>query len=213
MTPPTCGRIVTVEYGITWPTGGGLTSTGTLVSTAGATNTGAPAPSAPFFTPPEQPLTNIVATTASAGIRVEFFMPFSMCKIDFAAAVARGLERSGKFSQKFRVLLLKMRIGNRPAHDKPRQLGERHRKHRQRPHRDQKVARFKFAGQIAERLLLADAAQCPCRQRPPAVPVNQLVVRLLQRLPFQQANPVRVLARELEPKWQALRRVARQALG
>src|ERR1017187_7491713 len=174
MTPPTCGRIVTVEYGITWPTGGGLISTGTLVSTACATSTGAPAPPAPFFAPPEQPLTNITATTASAGIRVEFFMPFSMCKIDFAAAVARGLERGGKFSQKFRVLLLKMRIGNRPAHDQPRQLGERHRKHRQRPHRQQKMARLKCTGQIAERLLFANAVQCPGRQRPPVFFVNDL---------------------------------------
>src|ERR1035438_188617 len=154
MTPPTCGRIVTVEYGSTWPTGGGLISTGTLVSTACATSTGAPAPPAPFFAPPEQPLTNIVATTASAGIRVEFFMPFSLFEIGFVRAGGGGLESGGEFPQKFRVLLLKMRIGNRPARDEPRQLRERHRKHRQRPHCEQKVARFKFAGQKAERLLL-----------------------------------------------------------
>src|SRR5208283_3710000 len=113
MTPPTCGRIVTVEYGITWPTGGGLISTGTLVMTAGGTSTGAPVPPAPFFAPPEQPLTSIVAATASTGIRVEFFMPFSIFEIGFVAAAAGGLERGGEFFQKLRVLLLKMRIGKR----------------------------------------------------------------------------------------------------
>src|SRR5450756_536289 len=104
--PPTCGRIVTVEYGITWPTGGGSISTGTLVSTACATSTGAPAPPAPFFASPEQPLTNIVATTASVGIRVELFMPFSIFEIGFVAAAAGRVERGGKFPQKFRMLLL-----------------------------------------------------------------------------------------------------------
>ena len=43
MMPPICEWIVTVEIGVTWPTGGGSICTGTLVVTACATSTGASA--------------------------------------------------------------------------------------------------------------------------------------------------------------------------
>ena len=42
MMPPICEWMVTVEIGVTWPTGGGSICTGTLVSNACATSTGTP---------------------------------------------------------------------------------------------------------------------------------------------------------------------------
>ena len=75
------------------------------------------------------------------------------------------------------------------------------------------MARVEFGGDLAARLRLPDALQAACRRRPPVSFVNQPFVGLLQRLPFQQADPICVLARELEPERQALRRVARQGFS
>ena len=71
--PPTCGRTVTVEYAITWPTGGGSICTGTLVVNARATSTGVLPPRRGCLAPPEQPPASIAAASAKGWMGKGFF--------------------------------------------------------------------------------------------------------------------------------------------
>ena len=71
MVPPICERIVTVEYGITWPTGAGSICTGRLVVNASAVTTGAGPPLGATLR--EHPLASHNAAKI-AGIKNDFFM-------------------------------------------------------------------------------------------------------------------------------------------
>src|ERR1700690_895212 len=126
--PPIWGRIVTVEYGMTWPTGGGSICTVRLVSTAGATSTGTPAPG-PGLALREQPWLSMAATSARAEIKAEFFMPDSVGEFDVDALAGGGLERGGELFQELRIRFLKTRLKNRLARDEFRQLWKDRGKH------------------------------------------------------------------------------------
>ena len=72
------------------------------------------------------------------------------------------------------------------------------------------MARIEFGGNLAARLALADAFQPARHRRMPGLFINQLFGITLQRLPFQQADPVAVLAGGLEPEREAFGGIARQ---
>jgi len=74
------------------------------------------------------------------------------------------------------------------------------------------MARLKFTGQIAIRLLFADAAQRPDRQRRRLFSSMTFCPRPAAP-PIPAAGPSLCPARELEPERKAFRRVARQAFG
>src|SRR5271170_748153 len=105
MMPPICEWIVTVEIAVTWPTGGGSICTGTFVSVAFSTSTGAPAGVMSFL--PEQPATRTAATSASADeMEANSFIRSLFDKINFDALRIFRLKGHGEFSQKLRTFML-----------------------------------------------------------------------------------------------------------
>src|ERR1039458_9351155 len=135
MTPPICGRMVTLEIGVTWPTGGGSISTGKLVSPALATSTGTGAAVLVGLLR-EQPFTRISAAK-TAGMKRSFFTT------DLFPGPAAGFESRRKFPQKPAVVSLKFGVVNGFARGQPDQLRKRRRKNRQRLHGQSQMRRGK----------------------------------------------------------------------
>src|ERR1035441_1656002 len=164
MTPPICGRIVTVEIGMTWPTGGGSINTGTFVATDLAASTGTGTLAFGSLVREHAPVKINAAKTA--GMKNALFIT------DLFRRSSAGFEGRRKFLQEFPVFSLKLGIVNGLARGQRDQFRQGRRKQRQRLHGQRQMSRVEGGGQLSPLLPLAETPQPAGGRRAPFFFIN-----------------------------------------
>ena len=146
---------------------------------------------------------------ARRGMGQGFFSWLFFNDLDFDLVAVRRAKCHRKLAQECGALLLESGVGNRTAHDEPCQLREHHRKSSATA-----WSASRGAGRTRRKSGRAPGAGGRAPARAPSPRAGSFrqssCVRCLAMPPIEQVNPDGVVARGLEPKGEAFRRVARQ---